>query len=255
MIFWHFFRVFLHLLAGLLTSAVLFPIVGAARREALVQRWSRQLMAICTVDVVFKDASHGRFAERALIVSNHVSWLDIFVINTVHPCHFVAKADIRSWPVLGWLCEKAGTIFLARGKQREVRRIYEGLVHQIHDGKRIAFFPEGTTAAQGTVLPFHANLFEAAIEAKVPVQPFVLRYVDTQGKFHPAADFIGDMTFAESMSTILKAPRMIAEVIRLPAIATEGVHRRDIALQARELVLRELGLAQDLPDASSKTAG
>jgi 1-acyl-sn-glycerol-3-phosphate acyltransferase len=72
-----------------------------------------------------------------------VSWLDIFVINTVHPCHFVAKADIRSWPVLGWLCEKAGTIFLARGKQREVRRIYEGLVHQIHDGKRIAFSPKG----------------------------------------------------------------------------------------------------------------
>jgi 1-acyl-sn-glycerol-3-phosphate acyltransferase len=150
---------------------------------------------------------------------------------------------------------KSRNHFLARGKQREVRRIYEGLVHQIHDGKRIAFFPEGTTAAQGTVLPFHANLFEAAIEAKVPVQPFVLRYVDAQGKFHPAADFIGDMTFAESMSTILKAPRMTAEVIRLPAIATEGAHRRDIALQARELVMRELGLAQDLPDASSKTAG
>jgi 1-acyl-sn-glycerol-3-phosphate acyltransferase len=111
MIFWHFFRVFLHLVAGLLTCAVLFPLVGAARREALVQRWSKQLMAICTVDVVFKDASQGLFAERALIVSNHVSWLDIFVINTVHPCHFVAKADIRSWPVLGWLCEKAGTIF------------------------------------------------------------------------------------------------------------------------------------------------
>jgi hypothetical protein len=69
----------------------------------------------------------------------------------------------------------------------------------------------------------------------------VLRYVDAQGKFHPAADFIGDMTFAESMSTILKAPRMTAEVIRLPAIATEGAHRRDIALQARELVMRELG--------------
>jgi len=134
--------------------------------------------------------------------------------------------------------------FLARGKQREVRRIYEGLVHQIADGKRIAFFPEGTTSAQGTLLPFHANLFEAAIEAKVPVQPFVVRYVDADGRFHQAADFIGDMTFAESMAVILRAPRMTAELIRLPAISTEGAHRREVAQQSRAAVLQELGIAE-----------
>ena len=115
-------------------------------------------------------------------------------------------------------------------------------VHQIEAGKRIAFFPEGTTAAQGTVLPFHANLFEAAIEAKVPVQPFALRYVDQQGRFHHAADFIGDMSFAESMKIILKAPRMTAELIRLPAITTCGAHRRDIATQSQQAVRDALGI-------------
>ena len=242
MIVWHFFRVFLHLMAGLLTCGLVFPFSSYATRERLIRRWSKKLLAICTVDVVFKDRSGGAIAERAMVVSNHVSWLDIFVINTLHPCHFVAKSDIRNWPLLGWLCEKAGTIFLARGKQREVRRIYEGLVHQIQEGKRIAFFPEGTTAAQGTVLSFHANLFEAAIEAQVPVQPFVLRYVDAAGRFHSAADFIGDMTFVESMGTILQAPRMTAELIRLPAISTEDAHRREVAAQARAAVMQALDL-------------
>ena len=242
MIVWHYVRVTLHLLAGLMTCAFLFPLCAQASREKLVQRWSRQLLGICTVDVRFIDQSDGKHAERALIVSNHISWLDIFVINTLHPCHFVAKADIRSWPLVGWLCHSAGTIFLARGKQREVRRIYEGLVHQIEAGKRIAFFPEGTTAAQGTVLPFHANLFEAAIEAKVPVQPFALRYVDQNGHFHHAADFIGDMTFAESMKVILKPPRMTAELIRLPAISTDGAHRREVASQSQQAVRDALGI-------------
>ncbi|MBC3885416.1 lysophospholipid acyltransferase family protein [Undibacterium griseum] len=245
MIVWHFFRIFIHLMAGMLTCACQFPFSSPERRERLIRRWSQQLLAICTVDVAFQDASEGVVAKTALIVSNHVSWLDIFVINTLHPCHFVAKADIRSWPLVGWLCEQAGTIFLARGKQREVRRIYEGLVHQIQAGKRIAFFPEGTTAAQGTVLPFHANLFEAAIEAKVPVQPFVIRYIDASGQFHTAADFIGEMTFVDSLRVILTAPRMTAELIRLPAISTEGAHRRDVAQQARSAVMQALGVSAE----------
>ncbi|MBC3917792.1 1-acyl-sn-glycerol-3-phosphate acyltransferase [Undibacterium sp. CY18W] len=244
MIVWHFFRVFIHLMAGLLTCAVVFPFVHDDRRDYLVRRWSVKLLAICTVDVAFKDKSEGAVNASAMIVSNHISWLDIFVINTLHPCHFVAKSDIRNWPLLGWLCEKAGTIFLVRGRQRDVRRIYEGLVHQIQAGKRIAFFPEGTTTSQGNVLSFHANLFEAAIEAHVPVQPFVVRYLDAQGQFHSAADFIGDMTFAESMRIILLAPRMTAELVRLPTIPTDGAHRRDVARLARAAVMRELGVTE-----------
>ena len=170
-----FVRVMLHLLQGLCTSALVFPFVDSAGRDRRIKKWSAGLLAILHVEVeVINEAGP---AAQALIVSNHISWLDIFVINSLQPCRFVAKADIRSWPALGWLCAKSGTIFIARGKQREVRRVYEGLVTSIRAGERIAFFPEGTTAAQGTLLPFHPNLFEAAIEAGVPVQPYVLRYV------------------------------------------------------------------------------
>jgi len=235
----------LHVLTGVCTCAFIFPWISAPKRDALVRRWSHQLLCLCKVQVRFVDQSGGQLADHALIIANHVSWLDIFVINSWQACHFVAKADIRSWPIAGWLSAQAGTIFLARGKQREVRRIYEGLVHQLEQNKRIAFFPEGTTGAQGGLLPFHANLFEAAIEAKVPILPFAVRYLDTRGQLHPAADFIGDMTFAESMKVILQTDGLIAELIQLPNISTEGAHRRDVAQQARAVVATGLGIAID----------
>lgn len=230
-------RVMLHLLRGLTTCAMVFPLVDAAGRQARVKTWSVKLLRLCSVQV---DVMHGHNvheAPRAFIVSNHVSWLDIFVINSLHPCRFVAKSDIRSWPLIGWLCEKAGTIFISRGKLRDVRRIYQGLVTSLHAGEHVAFFPEGTTAAQGTILPFHANLFEAAIEAEVPVQPYALRYLDAQGRLHPAANFIGDMNFMQSLQNILRAGGMKAELIVLPPIATgTASHRRELADAAHAAV-------------------
>jgi 1-acyl-sn-glycerol-3-phosphate acyltransferase len=223
-------RVALHLFQGLATCALIFPLIGIADRQAHIKRWSVKLLALCDVRIQLSHQHGAQSAARALIVANHVSWLDIFVINALHPCRFVAKSDIRDWPLIGWLCEKAGTIFISRGKLRDVRRIYQGLVASLHAGEHVAFFPEGTTAAQGTLLPFHANLFEAAIEAEVPIQPYAVRYVDQHGQLHPAADFIGDMTFAQSLMTILKAPGMTAQLMLLPVIDTSAAsHRRELA--------------------------
>ncbi len=234
-------RIVLHLFAGLGTCALIFPFIGAQARTARIKRWSVRLLALCGVQVRFEEAG-VREASRALIVSNHVSWLDIFVINALHPCRFVAKSDIRSWPLIGWLSEQAGTIFISRGKLRDVRRIYQGLVTSLHAGEHVAFFPEGTTSAQGTLLPFHANLFEAAIEAEVPVQPFALRYVDSDGQLHPAADFINDMTFVQSVLTILRAGTMTAHLIVLPPIPTgTASHRRELADLACNAITQALG--------------
>lgn len=238
-------RVLLHLFRGLATCALVFPLIDAAARQTHVKRWSIRLLSICRVRVEVLHDHGAPDAPRALIVANHVSWLDIFVINSVYPCRFVAKSDIRDWPLVGWLCEKAGTIFISRGRVRDVRRIYQGLVDSLHAGEHVAFFPEGTTAAQGTLLPFHANLFEAAIEAQVPVQPYALRYLDRHGQLHPAADFIGDMTFVESMRTILSAQPMKAQLILLPPIATaESSHRRELANAAHRAIASVLGYTQ-----------
>lgn len=236
-------RIVLHLLQGMATCAFIFPIAGARTKEALTRSWSRKLLALCKVapEVVFADGAS--VAPRALIVANHVSWLDIFVINAMQPCRFVAKADIRSWPLIGWLCDKTGTIFIARGKLRDVRRIFEGLVKSLHAGEHVAFFPEGTTAPQGTLLPFHANLFEAAIDAAVPVQPYALRYAGADGNVERAVDFIGEMTFVQSIFAILRAGRITATLTVLPVIPVgQDAHRRELADAARVAVAAALGV-------------
>ncbi len=235
-----FLRVILHLLQGLATSAFVFPFVSPQRREVLVRNWSAALLRILRVQLDARFVDGAPSQRNALVVANHVSWLDIFVVNAVQPCHFVAKADIRNWPVLGWLCEKAGTIFITRGRQREVRRVQEGLVVGILRGQRIAFFPEGTTSAQGELLPFHSNLFEAAITAGVPVKPYALRYLDAQGALHPAANFIGETTFVDSLMMILKARGMRAQLIELPLIDSTGLQRRELAQRARAVVAETL---------------
>jgi 1-acyl-sn-glycerol-3-phosphate acyltransferase len=237
-------RMMLHLFAGLWTCAAVFPFLDAAGREARIHRWSTKLLALCRVKVTFRDSPGARPRSRALIVANHISWLDIFVINALHPCRFVAKSDIRDWPLIGWLCDRAGTIFISRGRVRDVRRIYQGLVASLHAGEHVAFFPEGTTAAQGTLLPFHANLFEAAIEAGAAIQPYALRYLDARGNPHEAVDFVGDTTFVQSMLAILGASGITAQLVALPAIPVEGTpHRRDLADAAHAAIADALGHA------------
>jgi 1-acyl-sn-glycerol-3-phosphate acyltransferase len=235
---WRVSRVILHLCAGLATCALVFPFAGNSRRERLVRHWSRRLLGLCRVTV--EQAPGTPPLAHALIVANHISWLDIFVINSLLPCRFVAKAEIRGWPVLGWLAARAGTVFIARGNRRELRHIFEGLVHMLQKGERVALFPEGTTAVQGTLLPFHANLFEAAIDAQVAVQPYALEYVDAQGAHHAGVDYVGDTTFSESLFTILQGAPIRARLACLAPIETAGAHRRDLALAAHGAVAAAL---------------
>lgn len=242
MMFFYVLRVSLHLLVGLFTCAVIFPLTDARGRERRIKRWSGQLLNICGVAVEIQNASEGDPVPHAMIVSNHVSWLDIFVINSIHPCRFVAKSDVRDWPVIGWLSNQVGTIFISRGNKRDLRRIFSNMVVSIKAGERVAFFPEGTTAAQGVLLPFHANLFEAAIDAEVPIQPYALRYVGAEREHHAAVEFIGDMTFTQSIRLVLMARKITAHLMYLPLIETAGAHRRELAVAARASIGTALGL-------------
>jgi 1-acyl-sn-glycerol-3-phosphate acyltransferase len=246
---WRLARVVVHLAQGLATCAVVFPLAGAARRQRLIRHWSRRLLGICRVTV---EQGPGNALEHALLVANHVSWLDIFVINALYPCRFVAKAEIRAWPVLGWLAQGAGTVFIARGKRRDLRHIFKGIVSVLLQGERVAFFPEGTTALQGSLLPFHANLFEAAIDAKVAVQPCALAYLDAAGAYHPAVDYGEGVTFMDSMFTILSGAPVRARVTCLAPLDTEGAHRRELAEAAHDAVAAVLRPARGTPPAAQR---
>lgn len=241
-------RVMSHVLLGMGICATVFPWISQDKRNGHIRRWSNRLLKMCNVSVAQQAAAP--MLERAMVVANHVSWLDIFVVHSLHPSHFVAKAEIRSWPLAGWLAEKAGTVFISRGNRRDLRHIFKGLVTTLERGERVAFFPEGTTSSQGNLLPFHANLFEAAIDAKVPVQPVALSYVDPKGALHPSVDFIGEMTFAESIIAILDGPPVMAKLMVLPPIDTMGAHRRELAEVTHQAVAAALGVkAESHPQA------
>jgi len=231
----------LHLLRGLLTCAVLFPWLGARSRAWHIRRWSRRLLRICGIEVEVVDirgeAPQGAARHGALVVSNHISWLDIYVIHSWQPVRFVAKSEIRGWPLIGWLCDKTGTIFIERARKRDAHRVLHDITDVMLQGDLVGVFPEGTTTDGTGVLPFHANLMQAPISGGLPVQPIGLNYLDAAtGQPTLAAAYIDDTTLLQSLNAVLRAPRIKARVVIGPSLMPVSADRRALASAAREVV-------------------
>ena len=243
-------RLGVHLLMGTVVCALLFPWLPHIAKEWFIRQWSARLLSIFGVQVNYmlseepaRDIATNKLPvlQYGLVVANHLSWLDVFVINTLQPCRFVAKSEIRTWPLLGFLCSKTRTIFISRSSARDVRNIFRQLAQSIQDGDYVAFFPEGTTAMQGQLLPFHANLFESAITSGVPIQPVALRYLNQQGNLHTEIDYTGTVTFGQSMMRILRSGAINAQIIVLPTIADNGGGRRELAQTVQQKIAAALG--------------
>lgn len=238
-----------HLLRGMLTVALVYPLIGTPHRLALKQNWSQQLVKLLGVEMKKVGAgetpstmgSANDTALRGFLVANHISFLDIFVINALAPAAFVAKQEVRRWPLLGWLALHTETIFLERGSRRAAQATREHLVSQLADGRLVAVFPEGTTSDGSRVLPFHAALFQSAIDAGVSVLPLLLHYTDARGQTCHAADYIGETSLLECLWSIASAEKLIVQVKVLPAIATSGVDRRHLAAHAHHVIGHALG--------------
>ena len=226
------------LLSGLLQCAVLFPILPLRARNALVQRWSRGMLRVFRIQVVTSGPGQGGAAGA--VVANHVSWIDVFVLNAIGACRFVAKSDVRGWPAIGWLSARAGTVYVARNARKGVLAANATIAAHLAAGERLAFFPEGTSAAQGHLLPFHANLFQGVIAAGAPVHPVALRYAGIDGQPSAAAEYIGDMSLWQSIVSLLAHGPFVAEVALLAPIASTGIDRRGLAAQAHAAIAASL---------------
>lgn len=256
------------LFGGLATVFAVFPLVGDARREWLIATWSRWLMAACGAQVRERcapgaqalTAMRGRHGpgQGRLLLSNHVSWLDIFAIDALAPASFAAKAEIASWPLAGTLVARAGTVFVERGRRHAVHGVIQRMGEKLAAGLRAAVFPEGTTSDGRRLLPFHGNLVQAALNAGVPMVPVGLRYVDPDGEPSHAAMFVGDTTFLASVWRITGHPRLIVEVHVMPAIEpAPGLTRQQVAREARAAIAARLGLELDdtVPEALRAARG
>lgn len=226
-------RVGLHLAWGMATVAAIYPLARRDLRLSLKQRWSRQLVRMLGIRLEPGAVAPG---TPALLVSNHISWLDIFVINALAPAAFVCKADVRGWPLIGWLCERTETVFMPRGSRSAAKQAGEIVALRLRQGWHVAVFPEGTTTDGRSLLPFRAALLQGAIDAGCRVQPLALRYLDGNGQVSTAPSYCGDTTLLESLRRIAATPRLEARLDVLPALDGRGAGRRVLASQAEAVI-------------------
>ena len=224
---WRLARLVLHLLHGMAVMALRFGALDAGGRQRYIQWWSAGVLRCLGLRLVAEGSPRP---GGTLLVANHVSWLDIAALHAVAPqARFVSKADVLHWPLLGWLIRNAGTLFIERERKRDALRVVHQMADALRSGDMVAVFPEGTTGTGPELLPFHANLLQAAIATETPIQPAVLRFDDATGRFCEAAAFVGDTTLVESMWRIACARGMVVHVRLLPPLQSAHADRRALA--------------------------
>ncbi len=228
---WRLSRAVLHGLRGLAIVVLLFSRLDKPARYRHIQRWSavmfKRLGMTLEVRGVFKPGAK-------LVVANHVSWLDILAVHAVCPeARFVSKADVRAWPLIRHLIDAADTLYIERERRRDALRVVHQTAEALQRGDTVAVFPEGTTGPGPELLPFHANLLQAAIAAEAAVQPVVLRYADARQAFSDAAAYIGDTTLTQSLWMLAQGEQMTIHVTVLPPQGSRHADRRALADRLR----------------------
>jgi 1-acyl-sn-glycerol-3-phosphate acyltransferase len=238
-------RVTVHMLQGLATTLVVFPLATEDRRRNLIRRWSDKLLRLLRIEARV-DGALDVAPGNLLVVANHVSWLDIFVLNAQHPLRFVAKAELARWPLAGRLIRDAGTIFVARERRHDTKRVNRYAAQALSRGDVVAVFPEGTTTDGTTLLRFHASLLQPVVDSHGRVQPVALRYLDLDDDPTTAAVY-GDETFVASFWRICGEPGLRVDVRVADPIAARDRHRRELAREAEHVIRRSLGLVATVP--------
>ena len=235
-------RVLVHVLAGVFTLSLIFPFISQSQKDRKTQLWSERLLNIFKLKLVVIGKENVTSAP-ALFAANHISWLDIHAINACKPIRFVAKSEVRSWPIFGWMAMQLGTVFIRRDSARHARQVVEQMA-EVLKTESICIFPEGTSTNGAQVLPFKPNLFESALAAKCPIYPLSIRYISRRtGLRSDSPAFIGDMGLLESMSRVIQDPGLVVQVHLLmpyePPILGDS-DRKQVAAYCQESIAQTL---------------
>jgi 1-acyl-sn-glycerol-3-phosphate acyltransferase len=240
-------RLALHLARGLCIAAFLFPFQSHATRKREIRDWAGGILDILALRLTV----HGAIDEARplMLVANHVSWLDIFAVQSVIPVRFVAKSEVRRWPLVGWLAARAGTLFIHQAHRRDTLRINTLVGESLEGGEVFAVFPEGTTTDGSRLLKFHASLLAPALHAGATLQPVAIRFEREDGTLCTEAAFDGVRSVWDVVLGVTRHRSVNVYLSFLPPLATEGYHRRELAIFAREAIRLKL----DLPEPSSRS--
>ena len=229
---WRLGRALMHALAGLGTILFLFPKMSQPEREARVQSWSLRLLGLLGVQLELRGRPPA--AGPVLLVANHISWLDILVMNAARYCRFVSKSDVKRWPLIGTLATGGGTIYIERESRRDALRVVHHVAESLQRGEVVAVFPEGTTSDGMALLPFHANMIQAAISADAPAQPVALSFLDSGTRAASLTPcYIDDDTLVGSLWRTVTGPPITAVVHYGEPQQASGRDRRPWAADLR----------------------
>ena len=239
-------RLLSHLCRGLILVTFRFPGWSPAQRIRENRRWSRKLLRILAVRFDVGNLPDS-FPNPCLLVLNHVSWLDIVLVNAAHPAMFIAKSEIARWPLVGTLVTRAGTLYIERGSRGALRRTNQQVSATLLCGSLVACFPEGTTTIGEHVGRFHAGLFQPAIDARAIVVPAVLRYFDSEGRRCDAAAYVGDDSLAKSLWMLASTSGLMAKLEYLAPLASTGRERRELSAEVQAAMSSHLKTLESGP--------
>ena len=240
---YRFCRLFVHVAYVVLLMAFFYPRYNKARQALILKRWSLKLLEILNVRLVVKGDPPAAMPANSMLAANHVSWLDIFMLYTRYYARFVAKAEMRKWPVIGWLCVKVDTLFIKRVRRSDTARINQIINQALRGGDCIAIFPEGTTA-DGTYLEaFHSSLLEPAVMSQSTLYPAALRFCDRNGAVNTEVAYADQTTLMGSLMKILAQQEIRAELIFAKPIPAQGKNRRELARAAEAIIASLLNLS------------
>ena len=222
------------LLAGLVVAFAV-PLLRPAAVGRAQQLWTAAALGACGVRV---RRSGPVVPPGALVVANHVSWLDVLALGAVAPVRLLAKREVRQWPVLGVMAACVGTVFLDRDRLRALPGAVAGLADTLRAGTAIGVFAEGTTRCGRDLGPFRPAAFQAAHDAGAPVVPVALRYRRRGAPLDATAAFIGDDTLADSLRRVLAARGLVVDVVARPAIDPGTVPAGPARADARRALAR-----------------
>lgn len=255
-------RILIHTIVGLTLAALVLPIISKSSNLKLIKWWCGGLLRAFNIKVICHGQAPAANTSHTMFVANHISWSDIHSLNSVIPLRFIAKSDIKSWPVFGYLVRKSNTIFVERGKRQEAGRIVVLTKECLSAGDNVCFFPEGTTTdgtgagghgikgenkldntsgLQGApVLAFKSSVLQAAIDAKATIWPVAIRYALSDSSINTQMAYAGETTLVESMQNVLNQKNPSVELHFLTPIQADGQNRRDLTKAAYDVIVARL---------------
>jgi len=241
-------RIILHTIVGFIIAGIMLPFTSKPLKLKLISWWCKHLLGVFNIGVIYTGnvPQNPQSLQNCLVVANHISWADIHALTSIIPVRFIAKSEIRNWPILGYLANKANALFIDRAKRHDAAKTVNSTKLSLIAGDNICLFPEGTTTDGTELKVFKGSLIQAAIEAKSTILPVVIRYALPDGSPNIEAAYAGETTLPESMQLMLSQKNPIVSLLFLSPISLESVvnrhfGRRSLTLHLEGLIRQELG--------------